>query len=97
MDLMDPYKVIQRPHVSEKAHDYVQNRNTYTFRVHPEATKSDIKAAVKAIWNVDAKSVRNLPDTDLTLLRELNAYTILRRKHLLMTRAALAAIQPKAK
>lgn len=43
------------------------------------------------------KSVRNLPDTDLTLLRELNAYTILRRKHLLMTRAALAAIQPKAK
>ncbi len=60
MDLMDPYKVIQRPHVSEKAHAYVQDQNTYTFRVHPEATKSDIKAAVKAIWNVDAKSVRTI-------------------------------------
>ncbi len=43
------------------------------------------------------KSVRNIPLTDLAALRELNAYTILHRKHLLMTREVLDAIGEEMK
>ncbi len=55
---MDPYRVIRRPHTSEKGHEYTQEHNTYTFEVDRDATKTDIKQAVKTLWGVDAKSVR---------------------------------------
>lgn len=57
---MDPYRVIRRPHSSEKGHEYIQEQNTYVFEVDREATKGDIRAAIKTLWNVDAKSVRTL-------------------------------------
>lgn len=43
------------------------------------------------------KSIRNIPSTDLSPLRELNVYTILRRKHLLFTKDALTAIPEELK
>ena len=60
---MDPYRVIRRPHSSEKGHDYIEHHNTYVFQVDREATKTDIKTAVEQIWNVKVKSVRtvNMP------------------------------------
>ena len=57
---MDPYRVIRKPHTSEKAHEYIQEHNTYVFQVDRDATKTDIREAVKALWNVDAKSIRTL-------------------------------------
>ncbi len=57
---MDPFKVIHRPHSSEKGHDYIENHNTYVFEVARDATKSDIKAAVQSIWNVKVMSVRTV-------------------------------------
>ncbi len=41
--------------------------------------------ADEMVW----KSGRNLPKTEIRPVRQLNAYEVLRRKHLLMTRAAL--------
>ena len=55
---MDPYRVVRRPHVSEKTTDLIQNHNTYVFEVDVEATKTDIAAAVASIWNVTVKSIR---------------------------------------
>ena len=57
---MDPYRVIRRPHVSEKTTDLIQNHNTYVFEVDPEATKTDIREAIARIWNVKVESVRTV-------------------------------------
>lgn len=57
---MDPYLVIKRPHASEKAYEYVQELNTYVFRVEKSATKDDIRKALKHIWGVDTESVRTM-------------------------------------
>lgn len=38
------------------------------------------------------KSCRNLPKTDLSVLSDLNAYTVLRRKSVIFTKAALEAL-----
>jgi len=38
------------------------------------------------------KSGRNIPKTDVRLVRELNAYEILRRKKLVLTRPAFDAL-----
>jgi large subunit ribosomal protein L23 len=57
---MDPYQVILRPHISEKAHEKMDELDTYTFRVHADATKTDIRNAVVTIWGVKIKSIRTL-------------------------------------
>lgn len=55
---MEPYRVIRRPHVSEKTTDLIQNHNTYVFEVDPEATKTDIREAIAKIWGVRVESIR---------------------------------------
>ena len=55
---MEPYRVVRRPHVSEKTTDLIQNHNTYVFEVDPEATKTDIREAIAKIWNVRVLSIR---------------------------------------
>ena len=55
---MEPYRVVRKPHVSEKTTELIQNHNTYVFEVDPEATKTDIREAISRIWNVKVKSIR---------------------------------------
>ena len=43
------------------------------------------------------KSCRNLPQTDLSVLSDLNAYSVLRRKQLIFTKAALEALVEEVK
>jgi len=43
------------------------------------------------------KSARNLPKTDLSVLSDLNAYTVLRRKQVIFTKAALEALAQEVK
>lgn len=43
------------------------------------------------------KSCRNLPQTDLSVLSDLNAYSVLRRKQLVFTKAALEALAEEVK
>ncbi len=43
------------------------------------------------------KSCRNLPKTDLSVLSDLNAYSVLRRKQLIFTKAALEALVQEVK
>ena len=43
------------------------------------------------------KSCRNLPKTDLSVLSDLNAYNVLRRKQVVFTKAALEALAQEVK
>ncbi len=55
----DPRDVILAPVVSEKSYALL-DRNAYTFLVHPEANKTEIRQAVEAIWDVRVVAVNTL-------------------------------------
>lgn len=52
------YQVILRPLVTEKGTFLSEEFNAYTFEVHPQASKTAIRAAVKEIWGVGVEKVR---------------------------------------
>ena len=49
--IADPRDVIVAPVVSEKSYSSL-DRNWYTFLVHPDANKTEIKIAIEQIFNV---------------------------------------------
>lgn len=51
-------KVLLAPHVSEKATLTAETSNTYVFKVLPNANKTEIKAAVEKLFEVEVKGVR---------------------------------------
>ena len=53
----DLYNIILAPHVSEKAHMAADKNRQYVFRVHPAATKPQIKRAVEKMFKVEVDSV----------------------------------------
>lgn len=56
---MHPSQVIIRPVVSEKS--YVLSAvNKYTFRVHPDAHKTQIRQAVETLFGVGVVDVRTM-------------------------------------
>lgn len=50
--------VLIAPHVTEKTAMAMQNGNQYAFRVRRDATKTDIRAAVEAIFPVKVAAVQ---------------------------------------
>ena len=54
---MDHSQVIIRPVVSEKSYVLAAN-DKYTFRVHPDAHKTQIRQAVEALFDVHVVEVR---------------------------------------
>ncbi len=56
---MDPTQVIIRPVVSEKSYVLTAN-DRYTFRVHPDAHKTEIRQAVESLFDVHVLDVRTL-------------------------------------
>ncbi|GLS84888.1 50S ribosomal protein L23 [Paraferrimonas haliotis] len=53
-------KVILAPHISEKSTVVAEQENTVVFKVAKDATKSEIKAAVEKLFEVEVKGVRTL-------------------------------------
>ena len=53
------YDVIVAPHITEKA-TLLSENNAVVFKVAPDATKPQIKAAVEALFGVKVKSVNTL-------------------------------------
>jgi large subunit ribosomal protein L23 len=51
--------VIIRPIVSEKSYALL-TANKYTFRVHPDAHKTQIRQAVEEVFNVRVEDVRTM-------------------------------------
>ncbi len=57
---MNAYEIIRRPRITEKT-VYLQNAtNTYTFEVHQDANKIEIRKAVETLFKVKVTGVRTL-------------------------------------
>jgi large subunit ribosomal protein L23 len=56
---MDHSQVIIRPVVSEKSY-VLAAAGKYTFRVHPDAHKTQIRQAIEALFDVSVLEVRTL-------------------------------------
>ena len=52
----DPRDIILAPVISEKAYGLLEE-NQYTFLVHPDANKTQIKIAIEKIFDVEVDSV----------------------------------------
>ena len=57
--IADPRDVIVAPVVSEKSYSSLDS-NWYTFMVHPDANKTEIKIAIEQIFNVRVITVNTL-------------------------------------
>ena len=55
---LDPYQVVIRPLITEKATHLSERHNAYTFEVNPLSTKTEIKGAVEALFSVKVLDVR---------------------------------------
>ena len=55
----DPRDVILAPVVSEKSYSLLDG-NSYTFVVHPDANKTEIRQAVERIWGVRVVNVNTV-------------------------------------
>ncbi len=55
---LEPYQVILRPMITEKATHLSERHNAYTFEVHPMATKTEIKNAIEQLFDVKVDDVR---------------------------------------
>src|SRR6516165_2291346 len=55
---LDPYQVVLRPLITEKATHSAERHRAYTFEVNPLATKTEIKQAIEALFNVKVLDVR---------------------------------------
>ena len=56
---MDPSQVIIRPIVSEKSYALAA-ADRYTFRVHPDAHKTEIRQSVERLFDVHVVEVRTM-------------------------------------
>ena len=57
--MKDPRDVIIAPVVSEKSYALIED-NVYTFIVHPDAAKPEIRSAIEEIFNVKVTKVNTL-------------------------------------
>ena len=57
---LEAYQVILRPVVTEKSMEQSQDNdlNAYTFEVHQQATKDEIRAAIEDLFDVRVVAVR---------------------------------------
>ena len=56
--VLEPYQVVIRPLITEKATHLSERHNAYTFEVNPLATKTEIKNAIETLFNVKVADVR---------------------------------------
>jgi large subunit ribosomal protein L23 len=54
------HQVVVRPVVTEKSSAAYQNRKEYTFEVHPEANKHQIRDALQQLFGVTVTDVRTM-------------------------------------
>jgi large subunit ribosomal protein L23 len=56
---LHPNQVLLAPHVSEKSYSLIPDRK-YTFKVHPDAHKTQIRQAVEELFDVKVAEVKVL-------------------------------------
>lgn len=92
---MNIHSAIIKSHLTEKSSSE-QSHGRYSFLVRREATKVDIKNAVKSIYGVEAKSVKTMIAPKKTRLIK-NRYALTKRpslKKAIVTLKGKATIDP---
>ena len=56
--VLEPHQVVVRPLVTEKGTHQSTHHNAYAFEVHPNATKTQIRVAIEALFPVRVIGVR---------------------------------------
>lgn len=74
-----PFETLKQMRVSEKSTMLNQQYNQYALEVHRKATKSQIKVAMKNLFNVDVQSVRVINSSGKRLK---NRWGVGRRNHI---------------
>ena len=54
---LHPNEVLLAPVVSEKSYEQIEENHRYSFRVHPDAHKTQIRQAVEELFNVHVERV----------------------------------------
>jgi large subunit ribosomal protein L23 len=54
---LHPNEVLLAPVVSEKSYAQIEGSNTYSFRIHPDAHKTQVRQAVEELFEVKVVSV----------------------------------------
>ena len=49
---LHPNEVLLAPVVSEKSYAQIESTNTYSFRIHPDAHKTQVRQAVEELFGV---------------------------------------------
>ena len=49
---LHPNEVLLAPVVSEKSYAQIEDTNTYSFRIHPDAHKTQVRQAVEELFGV---------------------------------------------
>jgi large subunit ribosomal protein L23 len=57
--MKDPRDVVLAPVVSEKSYELLES-NVYTFRVHPDSSKPEIKDAIENLFDVTVVKVNTM-------------------------------------
>ena len=54
---VSPFGVILSPIVTEKTHKQQESANKYSFKIHKDANKSDVKQAIEFLYKVHPEGV----------------------------------------
>lgn len=57
---MTPQQIILRPVLTEKSAELEQDNNQYTFEVHRQANKIEIRKAIEIVFGVRVDKVRTM-------------------------------------
>lgn len=57
---MNPQQIIQRPLVTERSMVIRDTQNKYCFKVHPRATKPEIRKAIEELFSVKVTAVATM-------------------------------------
>ena len=52
-----PYEILLSPLVTEKTHKQQESANKYSFKVHKDANKNDVKSAVEFLYKVNPEKI----------------------------------------
>jgi large subunit ribosomal protein L23 len=58
--LLDAYRILRRPRLTEKGNYDLEKRNAYAFEVPLDANKIEVRKAVETLYGVKVVSVRTM-------------------------------------
>ena len=83
--MLEAREIIKKPLVTEKG-TYLQDKfNQYTFLVHPDANRVQVKKAVEQLWSVKVVDVRTMVRKGKPRRYRMHAFTTAATKRAIVT------------